>query len=404
MTSPAPAPTAAPPAFGLGSTLLFAAGAGLSAANLYLAQPLVGLISRALDLRPDAAGFVVTVSQLGYAAGLLLLAPLGDLVENRRLICTVLLAAAGAECVMGLAPSPAVFFAAAFAVGLCSVGAQMLVALAANLAPDHSRGRAVGNVMSGLMFGILFARPLSSLIAFLGGWRPVFFSAGAAMALLVLALRRGLPPRRPAIRAHYGAILASLGALFVRHRVLRRRALYQFLLFGAFSLFWTAVPLLLEAPPFNLTQRGLSLFALAGAAGAIVAPLAGRLADRGHLRAGSVVCMLTTAAGFLVARLGGIHGSETLLVLAAILVDAGVTGNLILGQRSVFALAPEARNRLNALFIAIFFLGGAAGSALAGWAFARGAWSLVTLCGLGAPLLALFAFATDLRRPSLIKS
>ncbi len=394
-------PDSANGAINTGRTLVFAAACGLVVANIYFAQPLAGPIGRTLGIAPAAVGVIVTITQLGYAAGLILLVPLGDLVENRRLIVTILGGAVLALAAMAAAPNAAVFFAAAGAIGVTSVAAQILVPFAAQLAPAASRGRVVGNVMSGLMVGILLSRPLASLIADRWGWRAVFGAAAVAMAVLAVVLTRALPTRQPDAGLGYGGILRSLGALLLRTPILQRRAAYQAMLFAAFSLFWTGVPLLLEGPVFQMSQRGIGLFALAGAAGTVAAPIAGRLADRGFTRAASGVGMALTAIAFGVAWLGAARASVGLLVLAALLLDFGAAANLILGQRAIFALAPEIRSRLNGLFIASFFLGGAAGSALAGMAYARAGWPPVAALGGSLAGLCLILYSTEFaRRPA----
>jgi predicted MFS family arabinose efflux permease len=265
------------------ATLVFflAASCGIIVANIYYSQPLVGLIAPAIGIHKAAASLIVTLTQLGYAAGLLALVPLGDIVENRRLLTLTVAASIPALLIAGLADSGAQFLAASALIGLTSVAVQMLIPLAAHLAPDHQRGRIVGNVMSGLLLGILLARPIASLIADSFGWRMVFFLSAGVMAGLVLVMRVVLPTRQPSANHHYFELLRSLLALPINTPLLRRRAAYQAAAFGAFTLFWTAAPLLL-AHKFGFTQRGIAVFAFAGAAGALAAPIAGRLADRNH--------------------------------------------------------------------------------------------------------------------------
>jgi len=383
---------------GTALTLTFAAACGLVVANIYFAQPLAGPIGRSLQLPPSTVGLIVTITQIGYAAGLVLLVPLGDLVENRRLIVTVLAGAILALAAMAAAPNAQTFFLAAGAIGLTSVVAQMLVPFAAQLAPAASRGRVVGNVMSGLMVGILLSRTVASLIADRWGWRAVFGAAAVVNLLLAFVLRRTLPVRHPGAGLTYAQIIRSLGALLLRTPVLQRRVAYQATLFGAFSLFWTGVPLLLEGPIFQMSQRGIAWFALAGSAGAFAAPIAGRVADRGWTRAASGFGMALTALAFGLAWLGAERASVALLVVAALVLDFGVTANLILGQRAIFSLAPEIRSRLNGIFIALFFLGGAAGSALAGMAYARAGWTPVSAIGCGLAGLCLVIYSTEFAR------
>ena len=375
-------------------TTLLAVGCGVTAANIYYSQPLIGLIAPALGLREEAASLIVTFTQIGYCAGLVLLVPLGDLLENRALTVWTLCAGVAALLAAAFASSAAAFLAAALAIGLTSVAAQMLVPIAAHLAPGASRGRTIGNVMSGLLVGIMLARPISSLVAYAFGWRAVFAASALATATLAVALRRLLPERRPRAEHRYFALIGSLWALLRDSPALRRRAAYQTALFAAFSLYWTAVPLELAGPTFGLSQRGIALFALAGAGGALAAPIAGRVADRGWGRATTGLAMAVVAIAFLLARIGG-GGSMAALLIAGVALDAGVQANQIVSQRVIFALDPEARSRLNGLYIAIFFLGGAAGSAIASLAYAYGGWDYVSWIGLTFPLAALAFYATE---------
>jgi predicted MFS family arabinose efflux permease len=377
--------------------LLLATACGLIVANLYYAQPLIGPISAALGLAPGAAGLIVTLAQVGYGLGLLFIVPLGDRIENRRLVlilvglCTLALAGAG------FAPNAGAFLAAALLIGLTSVAVQVLVPYAAHMAPEAQRGRVVGNVMSGLMLGIMLARPVASFVAQLTSW-PVIFRLSALLMIAVAAtLARLLPPRHPAAALPYRDLLASMAMLARTLPVLRRRALYQACMFGAFSLFWTTAPLLLAGPAFGLSQGGIALFALAGVAGAIASPIAGRVADRGWIRPATAVAMACVAGGFAMTHLVplGATLSLGLLVTAAIVLDFGVSANLTLGQRAIFALAPESRSRINAVYMTTFFAGGATGSALGGWAFARGGWPLASAIGIALPLIAAAYFATE---------
>jgi len=382
-----------------GMTTLLAAACGLTAANLYYSQPLIGLIAPAVGLGDRAASLIVTVTQVGYCIGLVLLVPLGDLVENRALTFWTLLGAVAALLAAALAPTASAFLAAALFIGLASVAAQMLVPIAAHLSPDATRGKTIGNVMSGLLLGIMLARPVSSLIADALGWRAVFAVSALAIAILAFALRGLLPERRPKVDHGYVALIASLWTLLRDTPVLRRRAAYQAALFAAFSLYWTAVPLELAGPTFGLSQRGIALFALAGAGGALSAPIVGRIADRGWGRASTGVSMAVVAAAFLIARIGA-TGSMIALLAAGVLLDAGVQGNQVVSQRVIYALGDKARSRLNGLYIAMFFVGGAVGSSIASLAFASGGWERVSWIGLVFPLIALMLFATEFLRPT----
>jgi predicted MFS family arabinose efflux permease len=364
------------PATGISTalTLLLATACGMLAANLYYAQPLAGPIGAALGLSREATGLIVTLTQIGYGLGLLFIVPLADIMENRRLLvvciglsCLALIAAAASQ-------SYTTFLASSLAIGVASVAAQIIVPYASYMAPDATRGRVVGNVMSGLLVGIMLARPVASFITEVASWRLVFGLSSVGMAGLGFTLLAFLPQRRPDAGLDYIALLGSMGRLIVTTPILRRRSLYQACLFGAFSLFWTTVPLYLAGPAFRLGHAGIGLFALAGVAGAIAAPIAGRVADRGWLKSASICAILTVAAGLLIARFTTDGSTTALLVLtfAAILLDFGTTANMTFGQRAIFSLPPESRGRLNGLYIAALFVGGAIGSAVGGWAYATG--------------------------------
>jgi predicted MFS family arabinose efflux permease len=380
-----------------GLTFLLALACGLIAANIYYAQPLIGPISAALGLSLHAAGLIVTMTQIGYGAGLLLIVPLGDLIENRRLICAEIgiagLALLAAACSTHALP----FLIAALFIGLGSVAVQTILPYAAHLAPEAARGRVIGNVATGLMLGIMLARPIASFLTAISPWQTVFLLSAVVMMGLAMVLRWAMPSRAPAAQLHYRELLASMLRLAIASRVLRRRALYQAFLFAAFSLFWTVTPLLLASSEFGLSQRGIGLFALAGVAGAIAAPIAGRVADLGWSRAATAFAMLSAATAFLITHIGhpGSSLALALLVVAGVLLDFGVQGNFVLGSRAIFALGPESRSRLNGLYMATFFAAGAAGSALGGWAFAHGGWPLASWIGFALPVVALLYFATE---------
>ncbi len=389
------APSPQQPAISFVLTMVLAVSAGAIVANLYYAQPLDGLIGAALHLPPWAIGLVMTLMQIGYGIGLVFVVPLGDLVENRRLIVAILLLNSAALLGLVFTGTVSAFFIFALLVGITSSTVQIIIPFSAHLAPAHQRGQVVGNVMSGLLMGIMLSRPTASFLAHYGGWRLVFGLSGGLMLVFALTLSFALPafPRRSELT--YGKILRSLGPLLANVPELRRRGFYQAALFGAFSLFWTAVPLLLAGPNFSLTQRGIGLFALVGAAGAFIAPLAGRIADRGWSRPATGGAMAIVLFSFGLVGLAGEQRSMPLLILGAILLDAGVALNLIISQRAIYSLAADIRARLNGLFIAIFFIGGAFGSALASFSYAVGGWPITCLAGATFAIVALCAYATE---------
>jgi predicted MFS family arabinose efflux permease len=380
-------------------TALMAAGCGLIVANIYYAQPLIAPIAAELGLPARSAGLIVTLTQLGYGAGLLMIVPLADLVENRLLTLAAIALAAVGLVGAGLSHSAVPFFACSLLIGFGSVAVQVLSPFAAHLAPPERRGRVVGDVAMGIMLGIMAARPVSSFLAAETSWRIVFFAGAVVMALTAAGLAFGLPERQPQARVGYGALMRSLIALALRTPTLQRRAFYQSCLFAAFSLFWTTVPLFL-ADSFGLGQRGIALFALAGVSGAIAAPVSGRLADGGHGAAVTAASMVAAAASFLAANLApaGSSTSLALLVAAAVLLDFGAQANLVVGFRAIFALGAESRGRLNGLYIASFFAFGALGSGVGAWAYADGGWRLASALGLAFPIAGLFGFAFEKRR------
>jgi predicted MFS family arabinose efflux permease len=380
-----------------GMVLLLAVASGLIVASLYYSQTLVGPISAATGLSTEAAGLIVTLTQVGYTLGLLFVVPLGDLLENRRLIVTALLFTAVALMVAAFATTAWVFLAAALAIGLGSVAAQILVPFAAHLSREATRGQTVGKVVSGLLLGIMLARPAASLIADHSSWHVVF--GGAAVVILALAaiLRAKLPQRVPSAPLPYAKLIGSLWTLFAATPVLRRRAAYHAGLFGSFSLFWTVTPLMLAGPQFHLSQTGIAIFALVGMAGAVASPIAGRLADAGHTLPATAAALLLGVLGFALPMIapGSRNVALALLVLASIVLDMGVAGNLVLGQRAIFTLGAEVRSRLNGIYFALFFAGGALGSALGAWVYAAHGWHAALLTGMAFPALALLYWVTE---------
>jgi predicted MFS family arabinose efflux permease len=377
--------------------LLIAVACGLIVANIYYVQPLAGPIGAELGLSATVTGLVVTLTQIGFGIGLVFIVPLGDLVENKRLVLSAIGLASVALLGAGLATHAMTFLGAAFCIGLGSVAVQVLVPYVSHMAPETIRGRVVGNVMSGVMIGIMLARPVASFIAQLVSWHAVFLFSAGAMIVVAAVLAYALPPRIPTAQLPYGALLLSMGRIALATPILQRRALYHACLFAAFSLFWTTMPLWLAGPQFRLSQGGIGLFALAGVAGAIAAPIAGRVADRGWTRGATAFAMLSAVAAFLMTRIAlqGSNHALAILVAAAVVLDFGVAGNLTLGQRAIFALGPEYRSRVNGVYIATFFMGGALGSLIGGWAYALGGWACASWVGLALPLIALLYFSTE---------
>ncbi|PFL06451.1 MFS transporter [Bacillus thuringiensis] len=380
-----------------GLIILLATSCGIIVANLYYAQPLIGVISNVIELSNSSAGLIVTLTQIGYVVGLLFIVPLGDIVENKKLILILLFLSAFALISMVFVKSATLLLIASFFIGLGSVAAQVLVPLVSYLSSENARGRVVGNVMSGLLLGIMLARPISSLVADMWGWNAIFALSATVIIVLAFVLSKVLPTRKPKAKTNYIALLNSMWQLLRTTPILRRRAIYHACVFGAFSLFWTTVPLLLSSPAFHFSQTAIALYALVGITGAIAAPIGGRLADLGWTRPATGIALTVVIISLILPLF--IQSSSpfgiAVLVIAAILLDMGVSANLVLSQRLIFSLSPEIRSRLNGLFMAIFFLGGAVGSFIGGWAYALGGWNLTLWIGIAFPTIALLYFASE---------
>jgi predicted MFS family arabinose efflux permease len=359
--------------------LLMAIGCGAAVANIYYAQPLLSTIAHEFSISDGTAGLLVTASQVGYAAGLVLLVPLGDLFERRRLITRILLITALALAATASAPSFGLLAAALLVVGVTSVVAQILVPLASTLAAERERGRVVGKVMSGLLVGILVARTASGIIAELGGWRLVFGLSAALMVALSLVLRRRLPEVRPPSTLSYPSVLRSVGRLVAEHPTLRVRMLYGAFGMAQFSVLWTTIAFLLSGSPYHYGDATIGLFGLVGLAGALAAQAAGRLADRGrhHRATGSFFAIMLVSWALIAA------GSTSLgaLILGIAVLDLGIQGAQITNQSVIYRLVPSARSRLTTAYMTAVFASAAISSALASALYDADGWSAVTALG-----------------------
>lgn len=365
--------------------LLMSVATGLAVASNYYAQPLLDTIARAFDLSASSAGFIVTSAQLGYAAGLLFLVPLGDMFERRMLIVSMTLLAAGGMLITASSQSLTMMIIGTALTGLFSVVAQILVPLAATLASPEKRGKVVGTIMSGLLLGILLARTVAGLLASLGGWRTVYWVASVLMVIMALALWRGLPKVKQENHLNYPQLLASVFSLFTRDKLLRTRAVLGCLTFANFSILWTSMAFLLAAPPFNYSEGVIGLFGLAGAAGALGARPAGGLADKGKSH-------MTTSAGLVLLLLSWAaiwygHVSVLALIVGILVLDLTVQGVHITNQTVIYRVKPDARNRLTAGYMTSYFIGGAAGSLISASAWQHAGWTGV--CAIGAVVAAI---------------
>jgi predicted MFS family arabinose efflux permease len=362
--------------------LLLAVATGLAVANLYYAQPLLHTIGDDLGTTEGRTGLVVTAAQVGYAAGLALLVPLGDLVARRRLIPGILGGMAVALVGAAVAPSLAVLAVALVLVGIGAVAAQLIVALTAGLADDGQRGRAVGEVMAGLLLGILLARTVSGVVASLFDWRAVFALAAVVAVGLAVVLARVVPAESPRPALGYGTVLRSTVALLRDIPALRRTALAGALVFAAFSVFWTTISFHLSGAPFGWGDGAIGLLGLVGAAGALCATGAGRIADRGLALPARVGAATLVAISFALLWAG--RHSVAAIVVAVVVLDVGVQGVQVLNQSVIYELAPDARSRITSAYMTLYFVGGALGSAGGAAAYDSGGWGRT--CALGAAL------------------
>ena len=370
---------------------------GVIVTNLFAPQILLGLIGPSLSMTTWQAGMISTLTLLGYALGLFLLVPLADLFENKRLILRTLCCAILAALCTALAPTALLLLVATFVLGASCAAIQMLVPLIASMSPPEHRGRVIGDVMSGLMIGILLSRPLASLIADASNWRAFYIVSAASMAVLTGMLASYLPTLRPVTHVGYGMLLASFPKLLKEEPILRVRAWTAALVMASFSAYWAAIALRLSDAPFSLDAKGIAVFALIGAAGAAATPLAGRLGDRGWARQLLFASHLIIIISLGLCAWAGLIKSQAIalfwLGIGTILFDVGITSDQTLGRRAINLLRPEARGRLNGLFVGLFFVGGAIGAAAAALAWTLGGWTVVCVV---AAFFGLLALITDI--------
>jgi predicted MFS family arabinose efflux permease len=361
-------------------TFAMAVCAGIAVANIYYNQPLLGLIEASYP-NSSAIGLIPTATQFGYAVGLLLLVPLGDLVERRRIIAVQFIVLAVALAFAAVAPSTSALIVASLLLGVSATVAQQIVPFAATLADNRTRGAAVGTVVSGILGGILLSRTIAGFVGSHLGWREMFW-LGAPLALGAAALVRLILPRHHATQEiGYAAALRSLVHLVVEEPALRLAAATQSMLFASFIAFWTVLSLHLQEPEFGLGPEIAGLFGVIGASGILAAPLAGRLADkRGPHLVVAIAAAITLSSWIVFAGWNAVAG----LTVGVVLLDVGVNAALVSNQHLIFALRPEARSRLNTVFMTAMFMGGSLGSLGGSWAYAHLSW--LGVCAYGAAL------------------
>ena len=379
----------------LARVLAFACGAVV--ANLYYAQPLLHAIAGGLHTSQASAALLVTVTQVAYAAGLLFVVPVGDIVRRRPLFTGLLTIATAALAASAFAPSLQLLGALAVLIGLTSVVVQMMIPFAATLAADHERSQVIGTLMSGVLTGILLSRTFAGIVAQLAGWRGVYAIAAVLVAATTVMLYRTLPDQPRELSVSYRAQLRAVFTLARTQPVLRWRALIGACGFAGFSAFWTTVSFLLAGPEYRFSQLEIGLFALAGAAGALASAFSGRHLDaRPQLRWLVTGVMLALQLGsFGLIALGELHPrwlGLVLLVIGVLGMDAGVQAANLTNQSVIYGLLPTARSRITAVYMTTMFLGGAAGSAVAAHAYQLWGWPGATGAAALFPTLAVLAW------------
>ena len=361
---------------------LMALAVGVIVANLYYLQPLLHQVRGDFHVSTTGASLLITLSQIGYALGLAFVVPLGDLIARRRLAVGIFLLAAA---VMGLGSILTTFVPFAivtFVIGLVSVGGQVIVPFAADLAEPAERGRVIARVMTGLLLGILLSRTVSGLVAQVAGWRTVYWGAAILLCVMAYVLHRVLPNEAARVHIPYRELVTGSLALLVALPQLRRRAWLGAVVFAAFSALWTTLSFELSGAPFRYSNAVIGLFGLFGVAGVVAANAAGHFADRQRGRLTTIVAALAVTTAFVVLALG--QRSFWGLAAGLIVLDAGMQGTQISNQSIIYALAPESRSRVNSAYMVCCFLGASAGSYAGGQLYASYGWSGV--CALGVVL------------------
>jgi predicted MFS family arabinose efflux permease len=366
---------------------ILAVACGITVANLYWAQPLLDTIANAFNSNTATAGLIITFTQIGYALGLIFIVPLGDLFERKKLIISILLLTALALIIASVSLTIHFFTAASLIIGVTSVVAQILVPFAATLAKDNERGKVVGQVMSGLLVGILLARTLAGFISEFAGWRAVFGIAALLIIIQAIILAKYLPDYKLNLKINYSELLASVWQLVKTEKILRIRSIYGALVFANFSALWTSLTFLLAGPNYKFSDAVIGLFGLVGAAGAFSANIAGRLSDKGLANKVTIFFLIVNITAFLLMIFG--NNNIIPLIIGIIMLDAGVQGTHITNQSEIYKLNPKARSRLTTVYMASFFIGGAIGSAMSAAIFNIKGWIGVCILGIIYSLLAI---------------
>ena len=376
--------------------LLLAAATGLIVAGNYYAQPLLQILAQEFQISAEQAGWAVTVAQLAYAVGLMLIVPLGDKMERRRLIVVLFALAAVGLAISATATHFLQLLVGTALSGLSAVAAQIIVAHAAGLAKPERRGRVVGTIMAGLLLGILLARTASGVLTGLGSWHSIYWVASAALLVLAVVLARLLPAHQPSATLSYPRLIGSVLVLLRDEPLLRQRSLLGALSFAAFSVFWTPLAFLLSGPAYGYSIATIGLFGLIGAAGALAASSGGKLSDRGHGRAVAVGGLLMMLLSWVVLAFSPM--SLAALVVGVLLLDIAVQAVHINNQSVIYQLDESARSRITSAYMTCYFIGGASGSVLSTVAWARYGWTGVCVLGGAVSVIGLLVYFMPVRK------
>jgi predicted MFS family arabinose efflux permease len=352
-------------------------------ANLYYNQPILAAIAQSFQVSAAEVGWIPTLTQLGYASGLLLFVPLGDRLEQRRLIVIMLLITSMTLFAAALSPNLNTLILTSFAIGATTIAAQILIPFATQLAPPSDQGKIIGNLMSALFVGILLARPIGGWIGEQFNWRGIYWMAGGVMVLLAIASAQLLPKYQPKSKLSYGALLRSLWKLVESQPILREASLIQAMLFGAFSVFWSTLAFLLTRPPYSYGSQAVGLFGLVGIAGILVAPLLGQIADRGTTKTLHSIVRIAILGAIVAYVIFWQWGAQLWgLIIGSVLLNLSSQSALIANQVKIYSLDPNARSRLNTVFMVATFLGASLGSVVGTYGWNLMQWKGVCIAGV----------------------
>lgn len=360
---------------------LMALATGLAVASNYYVHPLIVVTARTFQLNVADSGFLITLTQLAYALGLVFLVPLGDVLNNKKLIVRLFVVVGIAALLVAVAPNLPLFLIGLFLVGLCCTVAQILLPLAASMAPPDRRGQVIGVMTSGLLLGILLSRTFSGLLAQWFGWRMVYVTGALLLLVMAWALQSRLPATQKFARSlGYIATLRSVWSLLWQTPLLRQRAILGALDFSLFSVLWTSLTLLLSQAPYHYDLAQIGLFGLLGALGVLGANLGGRMADRGRTRLMTLLCCGCFLGSWLLLYLGAMY--LWALILGIILLDFAIQTLHITNQSLIYRSDPALKGRITSGYMSMYFIGGVLGSLASAVAYQHWAWLGVVMLGM----------------------